>query len=135
MLQQAIQAVGGATSGTPRTILGFLWGVLLLLLSSGVAVIGFAVGHEKLYYLIPSVVIGGVAFAAMEVVAVLVIAVFDPTKLMLSQISGEEYIKHRQVILGDSASGERAVTVPSPSALAVVEATAQEETGAEGGAG
>jgi hypothetical protein len=103
------QALGVSTYAAPRTILGFFGIVLLLVVSGAVAAIGFLARHTGLYYLIPDILLGSIAFAVLELVAVIGIALVDPTRLMLGQMTGTEFIEHRRLglLLGDSAYGER----------------------------
>jgi hypothetical protein len=91
---KASQVLGTSTGyAAPRTILGFFGIVLLLVVSGGVAAIGFLARHSALYYLIPDVLLGVVLFAVLEFVAVIAVALTDPTRLMLGQITGGEFIE------------------------------------------
>lgn len=91
---------------SPKTVLGFFGVVLLIVVGGSTGLILALSSSEKTVDYVPYVL----GFSALVVVALLTTVVTamvkDPTRLMLGQITGREYIDHRRLTLGDSTSGE-----------------------------
>jgi len=120
----------GAGIRSPKTILGFFALVL------GIAVVGAAVAIRtlaqttNLHNLVLPILMFTGGLVIFVIVAVLAIALIDPTKLMLGEISDEAYIENRKLSLGDSLHGEQVELVQvsaSPSATAALPAAVQED--------
>ncbi|MEV0154143.1 hypothetical protein AB0H57_10440 [Micromonospora sp. NPDC050686] len=107
MFQQITEAVGGRKTVNPRTVLGFYATVLGLALTAVVGATGVLAATDTATYLIPWIVVFGGALLILLLVAVFVLTMVDPSKLMLGQISGTEYAYIRQAVLGSSTTGER----------------------------
>jgi hypothetical protein len=117
MLQQVMQAVRSGEYRAPRTILAFLGS--LVAISAGTAVgLAFALsGVSSLHYLI----VGFVVFVLLLVCACGGVVVFfawkDPSKLMLGQVTAQDYIAIQKHTMGDDVYGEY-VELPAQRALA-----------------
>jgi hypothetical protein len=114
-----LQAV--AQRVAPKTILGFLLGVLTITAGTALGVVIAVADNDSLRWL----AVGAVAFLGL-LIAGLVIGVFraaakDPTPLVLRDLSGPDYLAIQRLILGDSASGERQAVAGE-----IVEGTATE---------
>ena len=93
---------------TPKTALGFFAGVLAILTAGAVLTVGVIATQKTERYLIPWILLFVFALFFLMLALVACIVVFgDPTKLMLGQISGSEYREYQEMVLGDSAAGER----------------------------
>jgi hypothetical protein len=105
-LPSAAQSLAAASVKSPKTILGFFAAVIAILFAGATVVVGILARDPILHHLIVPilvysgilivVVLGGVFFTAWK----------DPTILMLGQVTGEVFIQHKKLILGDSFSGE-----------------------------
>jgi hypothetical protein len=95
----------------PRTVLGFFATVLGLILAADIAAVATLAYADVKTGLIPWLLgFAGVVFVAL-VGAVLVIALVDPSKLMLGRVTGSEYAEIQRLTLGDSRAGERELPV------------------------
>jgi hypothetical protein len=100
-----IQGVRTGEYSSPKTVLGFYAGVLVILEAGVVAATGVLATQDSLHYLIPWILAFGAATLIVLIGIVVAMNVRDPTKLQLGQITGREYIE-AQVTLGDSTAGE-----------------------------
>jgi hypothetical protein len=97
---------------SPRTVLGFYAGVLIILEAGVVALSAVLAADEDLHYLIPWLLLfGGVLLVAI-IAIVVVMNVRDPTKLQLEGVTGREFIAYQRITRGDSISGEYVEEVP-----------------------
>ncbi len=107
------RAMQSRRTENPKTVLAFFATVLGLVLTAVVAAAAVLAGKESLSHLVPWVLgFGGLASVAL-VGGVLTLAVLDPSKLMLGQVTGTEYAEIQRVTLGDSRTGERTAAVVS----------------------
>ena len=104
---EVIKGVQRRQSANPRTVLGFFAIVLGLMFTAAVSASAVLAETHTLTNLIPYVL----GFAAIILVLVLlgifVVMLTDPSKLMLGQITGSEYVEIHKLMLGDSLVGER----------------------------
>ena len=103
----------------PRTILGFFAIVLGLVFAAVIALIAILAGNETSTYLIPWLAFFAGVLVLGVVVVVLVIALKDPSKLMLGQVTGSEFVQIQQTLLGDSNRGERMAVLQLPTITAI----------------
>jgi hypothetical protein len=110
---QWMETIQSARSYNPKTVLGFLATVV------GIAVVGCTAAgtalllNDKVLWLVPIVFAFGALLVVGVLVGVFLILFKDPSKLLLTQLSGTEYLDiQRGLVLGDSASGEQVVHVP-----------------------
>ena len=125
MLESAIQAIARSRS-TPKTILGFLAGVTLIIVAGSVAAVVAFAGKSAATSYIPYVLGFDALLVLIVVVAVLTFAWKDPTRLLVGQSNTQDLIAYRDVNLGDSASGVRRETL-APPMVDVVQGTAIED--------
>ncbi|GAA2082162.1 hypothetical protein GCM10009840_17810 [Pseudolysinimonas kribbensis] len=103
----ALRAVTRKRTENPKTVLAFYATVLGILLAAGVAAasVMLATGEGVVY--VPWILgFCGVVFLLI-VGGVFWVGKTDPSKLMLGQVTGEEYAEIQRVQLGDSSTGER----------------------------
>lgn len=106
-MQQLITSVQSRQIASPKTVLGFYAGVLVILDSASLLAVGVLAQTHTMTGLIPWI-LGFAAIAFLLLVGgVFAVNLFDPGKLMLGQISGSEYVAMHAMRLGDSLSGER----------------------------
>src|SRR5688572_24618872 len=87
----------------PRTILSFCAAIIGLVLAAAVAIVLALAANDASTYLIPVVLIVAAVIVVAIILGVLLMAVKDPSKLMLGQVTGDEFIRvQQQVMLGDS---------------------------------
>ena len=99
---------------SPKTVLGFYAGVLVILDSASLIGVGVLAETHTMVWLIPWI-LGFAAVAFLLLVGgVFAVNLLDPGKLMLGQITGSEYVAMHSMPLGDSLSGERDVIVVEP---------------------
>ncbi len=107
-----MQAARHGSYTRPKTVLGFFWAIVATVISGALFAIWAVHAADKARF-IPWIL----AFAALVIlgtIGVVVVAMFkDPTKLMLGEMSGDEYTSYRALTLGDSLSGERIETMPA----------------------
>jgi hypothetical protein len=113
LISEVTRAIRGRQTINPRTVLGFYATVIGLLLAAtvgGVAVLA-TTGHAL--HLIPWLL--GFAGAAVVVllIGVFIITLVDPSKLMLGQVTGSEYVAIQRTVLGDALTGEHVELVGS----------------------
>jgi hypothetical protein len=113
-MQEATEAITGASVKSPKTILGFFAIVFGLLCSVAAVLVWTFARTPALHGLIVPVVIFVGSVVLMLLIGVFITAWIDPTILMLGQVSGEIYIQNRKLKLGDSTSGEYTEHVISP---------------------
>ena len=106
LVQHAFESITGRQSTAPRTILGFFLGLFTVAVSGAVGAT-FALADSEWDGLIPFIWAFVGLITVLLGVAVFVIAWKDPSKLMLGQISGHDYLAIRRLTLGDSSVGER----------------------------
>lgn len=113
MIEQVTHAIRGGQYSAPKTVLGFL-GVIALIIASfaSVAIITFASTSGLHWLVLPTLLFVGVGAVAL-VWAVLHLAREDPTPLVLGEITGDEFIANRKVTKGDSVSGEYVELAPA----------------------
>lgn len=105
---QLINAVRSRQTINPKTVLGFYATILGIMLTATIVIVSVLAKTGKQLNLIPWLLaFSGMVFVLL-VAGVFIITLVDPSKLMLTQVTGTEYaaIQH-QVILGDSSAGER----------------------------
>lgn len=119
-MRQMSREISSGTYSRPKTVLGF-FGIVLLILVAGVVGLGGVVGR---YDLSDKLVWVALAFVGVVVIVIL-FEVFrhlrrDPTRLMLGEMSGQEFAEYQKMTMGDSLTGEVIETTPVPeSALKV----------------
>ena len=96
---------------SPRTILAFHATVIGILLTFDLGVVVSLATTGAADWLIPWVLGIGFTCAVAYAVAVFMVAKNDPSKLMLGQVTGQEYAEIQRVVLGDSTTGERTTPV------------------------
>jgi hypothetical protein len=89
--------------------LGFYWAVIAAALSATAAAIAAMAPQAKLKDVIVGILCFDGAIILIVLTGIFVLTLVDPTKLMLAQISGEEYIANRKLTMGDSNAGEHLV--------------------------
>lgn len=111
-IAQATRAVGERQTINPKNVLGFYATILGILFAGSIGLVGVLAATGQSTYLIPAVLAFTALTAVGVIVAVLVINVRRPANLMLSQVSGTEYVEiYRSTLLGDSVIGERQVAI------------------------
>ncbi len=113
---------------TPKTVLGFYWGVLAALEAGVGAVILVLSTQESLRYLVPWVLVFGAAVFVVVVAIVIGINLKAPMKLQLGEVTGSEFMQHEQMTQGDSIAGERVERLPASIARALPETTIPSST-------
>lgn len=95
-----------STNKKPKTVLGFFAIVLCIVNTGGITLIGLLAGTESLHFLIPWV-LSFLALVDLGIIGgIFAVTCFDPTKLMLGQVTGNEYLANRKLTLGDNEQGE-----------------------------
>ena len=107
MVGQITNAFRSRQTINPKTVLGFYATVLGLLLTATVGAVGILAQTGTRTDLIPWLLTFGAVFLVLLILGVFVVTLIDPSKLMLTQVTGSEYaaIQHRAII-GDSTVGE-----------------------------
>lgn len=93
----------------PRTVLAFFGTAIGLVLAACVSAVAALASTGTSTYLIPWILAFGALVSVLLVLAILKIVLTDPSKLMLGQVTGQEYARIQQLILGDSTHGERSL--------------------------
>jgi hypothetical protein len=108
VLRQVTSAIRTRQTNAPKTVLGFVGIVIVAVIAGGVSAAG-VLSQTSSAWLAPWVLGFAGVFAVAFVIAVLAIAIKDPSKLMLTHVSGTEYaaIQQQTTLLGDSSAGER----------------------------
>jgi choline-glycine betaine transporter len=109
-MTEVLHAIRQRRTSQPRTVLSFFWGVLALLVFGCSALVG-VLAKTDAAWLIPWVLL----FAAIVFVVILLVVVIamlrDPSKLMLGELRGTEYLRVQTARLGDSTRGDTLVVV------------------------
>lgn len=99
---------------SPKTILGFFAASLGILATATVVLVAILAKTAELHsLLVPVLCVSGGVFLLL-VGGVFVTMLVDPTLLMLGEVSGDVFVRLRQMKLGDSTRGEYTVKVPEP---------------------
>ena len=98
----------------PRTVLGFFAGVLAILCSSCLIAVSILAYSHTMPNLIPWILGFAALFFVGLVVALFIVMLQAPHKLMLGPVTGTEYAAIHRIALGDSDRGERFEPVMSP---------------------
>jgi hypothetical protein len=106
-LVQLTRALRGGERTSPKTVLGFLALMTSIFAALTISITWLLAGTSSLHYLIPIIVGIFVLFFFLVVLAVVMIAWKDPSKLMLGQITGRDYVLIQQLTMGDNVSGDR----------------------------
>ena len=115
-MQQVASQLALKRTQQPRTILSFFAIILGLVIAGAVGVIVALSSSGRSTYLIPIILIGLLLLFVGVVGMVIWLAIHDPSKLMLGQVTGTEYVAIQQhVVLGDSLRGERVELIPTAS--------------------
>ena len=108
---ESVRAVRGKT---PKTVLGFLWGLGALAVAGFLGFTWACAANPALLPTLPWVA-GFSGLVVIGVGAVTVTAMFkDPSKLLLTTVSAHDYVDIQRMRLGDSATGEREIETLEP---------------------
>lgn len=107
--------MSGGQYRSPKTLLGFLGVVVLIMSSFTFAVTLVLADNESLRWLVGPLLLVFFIGVVVLVVVVIRLAQRDPTPLVLGEMSGEDWIAHRRLVVGDSDLGER-VELPQTAA-------------------
>jgi len=107
MASALVNAVTHRKTLNPKTVLGFYATILGILFAGVVSVVGVLAASNVMVHLIPWLLVFSGATLLGLLVAVFILTLRDPSKLMLTQVTGTEYAVIQQRIVGDSAQGER----------------------------
>ncbi len=107
-IHELTRAFKGGERSSPKTVLGFFAIMIGIAGTTAVAAIAFIAGVDKLRYLVPVILIVFLVVFLSVMIVVMVLSWKDPSKLMLGQITGRDYvlIQQQKMTLGDSTSGE-----------------------------
>ncbi len=106
-MREMLSSVQSRQIASPKTVLGFYAGVMAILDSASLVAIGVLAQTHTMTWLIPWILGFAAAVFVLLLGGVFALNLFDPSKLMLGQVSGTEYAALHSVRLGDSATGER----------------------------
>jgi hypothetical protein len=113
-LVDVVNAIRTRQTTQPKTVLGFFWSSLALILGLCVTAVLILAKTNTMTNLIPFILgFGGVVFV-LVLAGVFIVMLADPTKLMLGQVSGTEYFEGHRIRLGDSERGEHVETILGP---------------------
>lgn len=113
VITQVTNAVRGRQTINPRTVLGFYATVLGILFAGTVGTVGVLASTGVETGMIPWLLGFSGLLLLLVLAGVFVVSLVDPSKLMLTQVTGSEYAHiQQQLILGDSSRGDRVETLP-----------------------
>jgi hypothetical protein len=109
-LSEFIETIKASRTQSPKTILAFFAIVIGLAFAGVTSLSAVLASSPQLIWMVPYVV----GFALAVIVGLLVVTVsamfLDPSKLMLTGISGNEYVAiQRHRVLGDSLGGDQII--------------------------
>lgn len=110
-MEAATRVFRQTQTSNPRTVLAFYATLVGLTLAAGGGIIAALSATSTSTYLIPGLLIFLALFVIGTAIAIMLVMLKDPSKLMLGQVSGTEYAEIQQVLLGDSSRGERVIPV------------------------
>lgn len=104
LIQDVTNGVRHRRTENPRTILAFYATVLGLVLAAIVGAV-VALASTRIYVeAIPWLLVFGGALALLMLVGVFVVAHRDPSKLMLGQVTGTEYVEIQRLTVASNQS-------------------------------
>ena len=107
MTPQITNAFRSRQTISPRSVLGYFATVLASLLTASIPAIAILASHEDWSYLIPWILIFDAAVVLLLIAGPFIVAMIDPSKLMLTHVTGTEYAVIQQgSLVGDSRMGE-----------------------------
>lgn len=117
MATQVTQAVRRKQTLNPKTVLGFYATILGLLFAGVVGIVSVLAATDTSTFLIPWLLGFAGTFLLLLMLGVFIVSLRDPSRLLLTQVSGTEYVAiQTQTVLGDSLTGERVITLAVNSA-------------------
>ncbi|MFL4475554.1 hypothetical protein ACIPVK_16280 [Paeniglutamicibacter sp. MACA_103] len=126
-IKQVTNAMRGRQTINPKTVLGFYATVLGILLFATVSVVAVLASNNVELWLIPFLLGFSGLLLLLLLAGVFVVSLIDPSKLMLTQVTGTEYAHIQEtLILGDSNRGDRVESFP---VLEVTESDVELERG------
>jgi hypothetical protein len=126
---QLSSAIAAKQTMNPKTVLAFYAGVLAIDIVGATTAIAVLAWSGKSIWLIPWILAVAVVIFIALVIAVFVLNIMAPAKLMLTQVTGREYMQIQQSTLGDSLTGEHPVQVQAFPGLASELPTARSTQG------
>ena len=109
VLQQFSKAFTARETSNPKTVLAFYAGVLVILGGTAIGAVAVLASTKLDLWLIPWCLLAAAIFFVGLVVVVVVINIKDPSKLMLTKVTGKEYAEIQRYTIGDSLMGEQTV--------------------------
>jgi hypothetical protein len=114
------QAIRARQTSNPKTVLAFYGTVLAILTAGGAGMIAALAETHQATFLIPWIAGFVGAVIVLVLIGVFVLTLFDPSALMLGQVSASDYAALHRIRLGDSDIGERESTLLVPAEIAAV---------------
>ncbi|MGB2710663.1 MAG: hypothetical protein WBC33_04040 [Conexibacter sp.] len=106
VIRELTQTIRSGERSAPKTVLAFYGVVAGIIAGASIAAIAVLARQPELRYLVAPILIFDAVLVVLLLIGVFVVSLIDPTRLMLGQITGRDYIENRRLTMGDSRSGE-----------------------------
>jgi uncharacterized membrane protein len=128
-VHELTRAIRSGEYASPKTVLGFFGVMIGIAATALICIVWLLKDVARLAYLVPIVLAVFIAIFLFVLISVMIIALKDPSKLMLGQISGSDYAEIQRMTLGDSSSGERVESVVVSRVVPAASVTSAEVVG------
>jgi hypothetical protein len=120
-MAKTLESFRSSKTYNPKTFLAYFATLFGLVLVGATTLCGVLAWTGTAVWLIPFV-FGFVGLVTLFVlVGIFVVMLVDPSKVMLTQVSGTEYVEIQRATLGDSSSGTRLEVVDAEHLTVVLE--------------
>lgn len=113
-MSQIIEKAVASRAYNPKTVLGFFAIVLGIVLAASASATLILSRSERTVEYIPFVLAFAGLFILALVALVSTVMIVSPAKLMLTGVSGREFVEIQRLTLGDSMTGKRPVDIILP---------------------
>ncbi|GIG40499.1 hypothetical protein [Cellulomonas phragmiteti] len=98
-VSEAVQGFHSKRTENPKTVLAFYATILGLALTADTALVGVLASTGESTWLIPWLILFAGTLSIGLLAAVFFVALRDPSKLMLGQVTGEQYVEIQKLTL------------------------------------
>lgn len=110
-MDAGIEAIKSSRTFRPKTFLAFYATILGIVLAACLSSTAMLAITKTAVELIPLILCFAAVMVLLLVGGVFAVMLINPSKVMLTQVSGTEYVEIQRAVLGDSRSGKEP---PSP---------------------
>ena len=123
-----IESIRSSKTYNPKTFLAYFATALGLVLFGATTLCSVLAWTKTAVWLIPLVFCFVGLVVLFLLVGIFIVMLVDPSKVMLTQVSGTEYVEIQRATLGDSSTGTRLDTIDTQALAVVLEPGSNSDT-------